>query len=213
MNSDFNELNTKINEINNKIKLELKILSELLDKLENQIINCEKCNNNYYSSWIVLETYLSYLKKFINTYQVTNNQLKVQSVTLISGSIFFNTFALGKSLTDYMKSLGLKPFNYKTDKTKIDNALNYITKELFANNLLDASINSGYYSNTVNIIQKNGSIIKAFGILIKLEAFGFTSASEVVKDMPDQLRGVKDIIIVKEKIKEPQEESSDPFSL
>jgi hypothetical protein len=200
----------KLNEINIKIKLELKILSELLDELENQIINFDKCNNNY--SWLVLETYLSYLKKFINTYQVTNNQLKVQSVTLISGSIFFNTFALGKSLTDYMKSLGLKPFNYKNDKTKIDNALNYITNELFANNLLDASVNSGYYSNTVNIIQKNGSIIKAFGILIKLEAFGFKYASEAVKDMPDELQGITDIVIVKKKIKEPKA-NDDPFSL
>ena len=164
-------------------------------------------------SWMILENYLSYLKKLINTWQISDNQLKVQSVALTSGVIFFNTFALGKSLTDYMKSLGLEPFNYKTNKTETENALNYITKALFTSNLLDARVNSGYYSNTVNIIQKNGSIIKAFGILIKIEAFGFMSASEVIKDMPDQLKSVKDIIVVKEKIKEHQEESSDPFSL
>jgi hypothetical protein len=153
-------------------------------------------------SWINIENYLSYLKPFINTYEVKNNQLIVQSVALTSGIIYFNTFCLGKALTDYMKSRGLEPLNYKTNKKETEDVLNYISKNLFENNLLDSRVNSGYYSNSVNIVQKNGNIINAFGILIKIEALGFMSASDVTANIPDGLKGITDIYIVKTKIKE-----------
>jgi hypothetical protein len=172
-------------------------------------LDLDNTDNPY--GWVDVSKYLSYLKIYINTFDVKDNILKVQSVALSSGIIYFSAFALGNALTNYMKSIGKQPFHYLNDKKQTEDCLGYISKYLFENGAL-ARVNSGFYSNSVNVLFKNNTIIKGFGILINYDVFGFSSISETLANMPDQLKGATDVIIVKDKIKEPQQESLDPFA-
>ncbi len=171
----------------------------------------DNSDNQY--SWINVDKYIDFLKPFINTFNVDKktNQFYVNSVALTSGIIYFSPFTLGNALTQYMKSIGKEPFHYIKDKAQSEGCLNYISKILYENGQL-ARVNSGFYSNSVQIIFKNEDVIKAFGILINFEVFGFSSISESTANIPDELKGVKDVIIVKEKIKEQIEEPIDIFS-
>ena len=167
-------------------------------------------NNEF--SWLNVENYLGFLKKYINTFNIDKEEVfQIDSVALTSGSIFFSNFTLGKALTDYMKSINQTPLNYKTDKEEFESTLNYIMKILLEQSLLDARINKAYYSNSVKIVMKNSTIIQKFGVLIKYNAFGFNAIFETLPAQ-DELKNVSTIAVTKDKIKAPEEENADIYS-
>ena len=194
--------------------LEIKMV-EMLKRIEKELSYFLDFYNYYYNenynidknfSWINVDKYIDFLKPFINTFNVDKktNQFYVKSVALNSGIIYFSPYVLGIALTQYMNSIGKKPFNYKNKKDREgqEGCLNYISKILYENGQL-ARVNSGFYSNSVQVIFENGHTLKGFGILINFEVFGFNSISESTGNMPDELKGIKDVVIIKEKIKEP----------
>ena len=172
-------------------------------------------NNNNEFSWLDVENYLGFLKNYINTFNIDTKtgtgELKINSVALTSGSIFFSNFTLGKALTDYMKSINQTPLHYEKDKEQFQEALNYIVKVLLEQSLLDARINKAHYSNTLEIVMKNATIIQKFGVLIKYNAFGFNAINETLPTQ-DELKNVSTIAVTKDKIKAPEEENADIYS-
>ena len=168
-------------------------------------------NNNEFS-WLNVENYLRFLKNYINTFNIDKaGVFQIDSVAITSGSIFFSNFTLGRALTDYMKSINQTPLHYEKDKEQFQEALNYIVKVLLEQSLLDARINKAHYSNTLEIVMKNSTIIQKFGVLIKYNAFGFNAINETLPTQ-DELKNVSTIAVTKDKIKAPEEENADIYS-
>jgi hypothetical protein len=165
-------------------------------------INKANFNTATEYSWLNVNEYLDILQKYINTFEIHDGELKVQSVALSSGIIYLSAFVLGGALTKYMLNHNMSPLDYKENKAEVNKILAFITSKLAEQNLLDTSINTykGFFSNSVIITSKVGNIIKGFGILVKYQAFGFSGINEHLPNDPE-LKNIISVTITKEKIK------------